>query len=284
MRKISGLLLMLLVAMASCKNEPQNNNHGPIVLGDSSTIVTETDPELLKDQVIDLRPVSENEPGTTDTTTPPAPVKDTASTPTAENTPPAPAPTVTTTPAPLVGNGLTVAFKEVTIFIPSITTRSYGKPDLQRARGASYELKSGNLAGNQLRIVAGTVNKVTQRYQTVLSLKDGNDLLPLTSLGTYASEWEALSGSKNAFNLTGLNNPEYKEVGAAAIRNAVQQTARRERMNRTETQDWQDIARKVRNTNQAPCVVVLTSVSWRIEGKDANGRSFNKELRIDLPY
>jgi len=40
-----------------------SENHGPIVLGDSSTIVTETDPARLKDLVTDLKPViSSSEP------------------------------------------------------------------------------------------------------------------------------------------------------------------------------------------------------------------------------
>jgi len=54
------------------------------------------------------------------------------------------------------------------------------------------------------------------------------------------------------------------------------------RMSRNEIADWQDFARRVRNANQAPATIVLRMVSWRIEGKDARGKTFNKEVRMDL--
>ena len=49
------------------------------------------------------------------------------------------------------------------------------------------------------------------------------------------------------------------------------------------TQEWLNTAKNVRAANQAPAKVVLRSVMWRIEGKDAGGKNFNKELRIDIP-
>jgi branched-subunit amino acid aminotransferase/4-amino-4-deoxychorismate lyase len=64
----------------------------------------------------------------------------------------------------------------------------------------------------------------------------------------------------------------------SALRNAVQQAARRQRLNRSDTQEWLDAVRNVRSANQSPATVVLRSVMWRIEGK-----GFSKELRIDLP-
>lgn len=275
------LLAGSLFMAASCSDDPKNKNHGPIILGDSSTIVTETDPVYLQDMVRDLRPVTDEDlAGMTPPPAQPATAPADTAKPVAAK--PEEKPAAAQQPA---GNGLTIGFKEATIFIPNIVTRSYNKQDLQKARGATYELTSGNLAGNQLRISNGTAQKITQRYQTIIALQDGNVKLPLESLGTYSSAWTALKGSNNAFTITGLEagKLDYSNLKPAAVRNAVQQATRKARMSRKETADWLDLAKNVRTASKAPAVILLQSVSWRIEGKDAAGKTFNKEVRIDMP-
>ncbi len=267
-----GLLAILL---SGCDSERSAKSHGPILLGDSSTIVTETDPALLQDRVVDLNPVLSSDDGAD--TAASAPAKDTAA-PAQEQ----PARQAAAPPAPQ-GKGLNAAFGEVTLFIPNIETRTYGHQDLSKARGATFELTGGNLAGNQLRTGAGTVTRVTQRYQTVFAVQNGREQLDLESLGNYTSGWETLKGSNGTYTIAGLDPSqlEYKDVSASAIRNAVEKVARKERMSRRETQQLLDATRHVRSVSQGK--VKLRSVSWRIEGKDARGRSFNKELRIDIP-
>ena len=265
--RILFITFAVVTAFAAC-NSDSSKTRGPIVLGDSATIITERDPQALHDQVIDLQPPAETVEADTVAA---LPVPDTAARSTQA---------VTTVPAPpATGNGLTVPFKEVTLIIPGITTRSYGKPDLQKARGASYELTGGNLADAQLR-VSGAVTKVSQRYETGLVLQDGSDKLPLESLGKYTSGWQPLTGTNGTYAITGLAPAklDYKQVTPAAIRNAVQPAARKQRLNRKDTQDWLDAVRNIRTANQAPAAVVLRSVSWRVEGK-----GFSKELRIDMP-
>jgi len=270
-----------LIFLTACTDDRTNQSHGPIKLGDSATIVTESDPRYLKDYVPDLHPVMEkveqpDEPTATKTETP---AEDTAkSAETAANT-------TTATPAANTVNGLNVAFKEITLSIPGIAGRTYQKGDLQNARGASYELTSGTLAGNKLQASGGTVQKVTQRYQTVLSLKNGNDVLLLESLGNFSSAWEPLNGNNGVYPMANLEPAKlgFKDLKPAAIANAVQQAARRKRLDRKATQEWLNLTKTVKTTNAAPCAVVLRSVNWRITGKDAAGKTFNKELRIDIP-
>lgn len=278
---ITGCLLAGSFLMLTACNDPKNKSHGPIVLGDSSTIVTETDPVHLQDMVQDLRPAVEQSLDTTTAVAETKPPKDTVK-PTA-GTPPPQEKTPPATPPP--GNGLNIAFKEVTVFIPNITTRSYGRQNLENARGASYELSTGNIAGNQLKILNGTVQKVTQRYQSVIALQDGNRTLQLESLGVHASDWQTLKGNGNSFSITGLESSrlDYIEAGAAAIKNAVTQATRKARMSKNEASEWQNLSRNVRSAEKAPCTILLRSVAWRIEGKDTKGKTFNKEIRIDLP-
>jgi hypothetical protein len=259
---------MMMVGFLSCKGSGDSKSRGPIVLGDSSTIVTETNTALLQDQVPDLKPVLSSDEATASTP------QDTTG---ASRTTTAAAPP-TDQSQPM--SGLVAAFKEVTLNIPGITARSYGKADLRKARGASFELTGGNLNGAQLRVSGGQVTKVSQRYQTVLMLKDGSDKLVLESLPKQTSDWEVLNGNGGAYTISGLNGNqlEYELPSANALRNAVQQAARRAHLNRQDTQEWVDAVRSLRSANQSPATVVLRSVMWRVEGK-----GFSKELRVDVP-
>lgn len=278
LRVLSTALLLAgaILVQSACTNQANNKNHGPIVLGDSASIVTETNPENLVDQVQDLRPiVPTDEPVQSASTS----GKDT-STATVLAAPVAPA------PAPARNSsGLSIPFKEITIFIPGISTRSYGNANLQQARGASYELQSGNIAGNQMQFSGGKVGKITQRYQTILGLKDGEKTLPLESLGTYSSSWAVLTGNGTTYAIAGLEPAklEAKTASAASIRNAVIVAARKQRLSRKDIDTWEAIARKVRSDNQPPVVTMLRSISWRIDGTDAAGKRFNKEVRMDMP-
>lgn len=52
--KILGVISILHIGFASCDSVQQEANRGPIVLGDTATIVTETDTQFLGDIVMDL--------------------------------------------------------------------------------------------------------------------------------------------------------------------------------------------------------------------------------------
>ena len=269
------LLVLASLSFISCDMEQTSKSRGPIVLGDSATIVTESDPMALQDQVPDLKPVITTEPE-------PDPATASSGPDTAVQAPAKPV--VTPAPAPS-GNGLTVAFKEVTLFLPGITTRSYSKADLQKARSATYELTGGNLTKSKLQATGGTITKLSQQYETVALLKHENQYLPLESLGKYASGWQNVAGSGGSYPITGLDagKLQFRQTSANSIRNAIQAAARKARLSRKETQDLLQRTRNLRSASQAPASVALRSVSWRIQGKDAGGKAFNKELRIDVP-
>jgi len=270
-----ALLCGITSLMFSCKDTP-SKNHGPIVLGDSSTIVTENDPQRLKDLVIDLQPVI---PETKDTTeTKPAP--DTAAKPKA-TTPAAAQPTVQA-PLPNIA-GLKAEFKEVTVLIPGVNAKQAGRANLKNANGAVYTFENGNINGSTLR-VTGNITKVSQRYQSVVVLKNELGTLPIESLSTTTS-WEALKGSNNQYKITDLDakSLDFPDVGANAIRSAVAKAAKRHRFSRRKVAEWESSVRRVRAANQKPMYVMLRSVMWKIDGKDANGRIFSKQIRVDMP-
>lgn len=266
--RTSAALVVMALAFAACGNGSPNKTHGPIVLGDSATIVTESDAERLQDGMADLKSASGGEDEGNAT-----PVRDTAHA------------TTVSTPAPVStpANGLTAAFKEVKLTLTGLTAREKTK-DYGTARGASFTLAGGSLAGSSLQASGGTISKVTQRYSTVIAVQDGAEKLMLDNLSN-TGNWQTLQGSGGAYSLAGLDAAklEYKNAKPVEIRNAVQQAARKQKLNRQDTQDWLDAVKNVGAANQSPCVVVLKSITWRVEGKDAAGKSFSKELRIDVP-
>lgn len=273
------ILPLVCGLLFSCNNQGgKQKNNQPIVLGDSSTIVTETDSSKLRDMVQDLNP---DIPSHTVTDTP---VAQQPATPPAADTAAGTAQTEQTTPsqqpAASAGKGLTIAFKQVTVFIPNITTRPNNR-DLQKANGATYQLTGGNINGNALRILSGNVSSVSMRYQTMLSVKLSNgNMLPLDDLN-HTTNWKEMKGSNNVYPISGLtaNRLETAEPSAAQLRRAIEHAARRHRLSRTAQRE---LERDARNLSRHRLPVTLRAVMWKIDGKDASGHTYSKQVRMDM--
>jgi hypothetical protein len=267
----SFFLLMLTLLLAAGCNRDKKQSNGPIILGDSTSIVTETDPEYLTDYVDDIQLRTINY----DTTSTIKEDTSTAATaqPDGQNAPAAD------------GKGLTIAFKGVTVLIPGIEARSLREQNLETASGASYQLTDGTLNGKELRFSGGaTVTEVSQRYMTIVLAKTDLGTLQLDRLDNL-TDWKPLTGSNNAYTISGLDQDklEYEKASSAQIRSAVERAARNKRFSRGNIRRWVHEVRNVRSVNQSPLHVVLRSVMWKIEGQDANGKPFHKQVRIDIP-
>jgi len=273
-------LIPVSVLFFSCNNV-QTKNHGPIVLGDSSTIVTENDPDKLRDLVTDLKPeiktsdvkdsieaaqkaaAQQKEADTAQKTT------------SAANSQPA--------NATLTGNGLKADFGSFTFLIPDVSAKLASNPNLAKATGVVYSYTNGNIPGNQIQVTTG-VTKVSQRYQTVIAIKNQLGTLPLETLST-TTPWQALKGNGNVYKITGLDEKmlEYSNANKNSIRAAVLKSAKRHRMSRRKTEEWEASVRNARAVNQKPMFVILRSVMWKVDGKDASGKIFSKQIRVDMP-
>ncbi len=266
------------VLFVSCKND-KKVSHGAIVLGDSATIITETDPTFLEDYVADIKlaetttqssaqqPTEETKPVAKDTTK--------------EIIAPQPTEVVATTQKNT--SGLTIDFKEVSVTIPQIEVRSFKNQNARMLNGVSYQLVSGKLQGNQLIFKNATITKVSQRYITTLVASNGGDKMELENM-EYTSPWSVLKG-KNTFAITHLEPDQltHKNTSVGNVRNAISRSARANRYSRKELNEWEQLAKKVKDVNRAPISVALQSVMWKIEGKDRNNKPFSKEIRLDYP-
>ena len=269
--------------MFSCKNA-ETHSHGPIVLGDSSTIVTEADPQRLQDLVTDLKPnITSSEPKDTEETAAKTPPKGKAPDTARKAAPVAAKQPAPAAPAALNGNGLKADFNIMSLLITNIAAKLSGKPDLSHANGAVYTWQSGTINGNLIKVTSN-VTKVSQRYQTVVVLKNELGVLPLESLSN-TTDWEPLKGLNNIYRIAGLDDKslEAPEANRSDIHAAVSKAAKRHRFSRRKVQDWEASVRNVKSVNQKPLFVTLRSVMWKIDGKDAAGKVFSKQIRIDIP-
>jgi hypothetical protein len=278
--RVSYILLFSTIVLFSCKGG-DNKSHGAIVLGDTSNIVTEIDSARLKDLVTDFKPSipSEDNPDSVKSAQQSAP-DTTIKQPVAAA--PAPQTPVQQAPAPALpqGKGLTVAFNDVTVFIPNIVTKSYRNQDPKKGNGVSYQLTSGNLNNNQLK-VTGSVTKVSMHYQTAVVLKNSLQLDALS----YTTEWDELSGANGSYTISGLDagKLEHSDANNAEIKKAVARALRAHHISRRKQAEWLNSVHHTRSVTHAPLKVVLRSVVWRIEGKDAKGKAYQKQLRLDIP-
>ncbi len=260
------------VLVSACGNNTELKNRGPIVLGDPSTIVTEKDSQYLKDEVMDLVP-SQRLQVDTAVTLSRKPERTTVSADTVK-------------PAEQTASGHTISFGTTKFVFAGLQAKDARRQNADRDNGLTYTLRSGNPASAKLYVYGIKNVTVKQRYQSRLMLKSGLGSVDLRDLGLYTSGWNninpAQSGSTATIGLSGLNNIGYSQVNNNKIRNAADRELRKRRTNSRTIQNWMKEIRKVRNANDAPCDIILDNVQWQISGTDANGRPFQKTIRLDV--
>jgi hypothetical protein len=266
-------LVCFAVLTASCSEE--NKSRGPIVLGDSSTMIIEKDSTYLRDLFDDVT-VKEIEVK-----------KDTVSLAQTQQEvdreqKPAQEPEPAQT-SPL-DDGLHIPFKEITVFIPDIKTRTFNRQNPAQINSVSYLLTDGKLKGNSFRISGATITRVSQRYMTTVMAKSDLGALVLETLN-YTSKWAPIKGTNNTYAITGLEETrlDYTHASRSAIKKAITAAARKKRLSRQATQRWEASLKNVRSVNDKPLDVYLRSIMWKIEGREDNGKAFEKQIRIDLP-
>jgi hypothetical protein len=272
MKKYGFSLLMVCALFAACNDDENNKTSGAIVLGDTSTIVTEKDSRNLGDFVADVK-VKEAERKQEEEAR--QQQEEQAATVSQQATAYQP---ITT------GKGLQVAFKDIQVFIPGIETKSFSNQNPERTGGASYQLTAGNIKNSQLRISGASITKVSQRTISYVLASSDLGKLRLQSLG-HTSDWYEIKGSNGVYAISGLNpnQLEVKNTTPSAIRNAVLREAKRSRCSRKTIQAWDDALGNNPSLSRLPFTVDVRSIMWKIEGKDAQGRTFYRQLRIDLP-
>lgn len=268
----------LLFLQTSCGNSSKPQNRGAIVFGDSSTIVTETDPRYLSNNVTDIVPQKLS----TDTVTLPS----LPSKPIDTVKPIVAQPKATEADKPVAKDGLMAPYEGFEIYINGLEARAGKKVNWGKDKGASFTLENGSINGKAIAAKVGTITKVMQRTQTVVMFKASNGKqFRLTALPSDQSNWQSLKANNGKFTIAGANTSDLKytkKLTPNALKNAIQKWARNNRLSRKEEQKLLHSVRNIRSANQAPCSIALQSVIWKISGKDANGKVVERELRVDI--
>ncbi len=258
------------ILLNSCTDAEPPRKTGPIVMGDSSTIVTETDPKYLRDMVADI----DIKPNTADT----EPVAATTATPAktevkAEEPKPA-----------TVEKGFEIDCGSYKIVLAGVGAKEYKKQNAASASGLSYALTSGNINSSKL-IVTGDVKNlaVKQRYQSQLILDGSQGKVALTDLGLFTSGWNTVKVSGNSAPVAGLNGLQFSSVNNNKIKNAADRALRKSKASSKTIQAWMKDIRKVNKAGDSPSEIVLNNVQWQISGTDKSGKSFTKTVRMDVP-
>lgn len=262
------------ILLSACGANQEQQSKGAIVLGDSTTIITEKDSQYLKDDVLDMEPLEPTKPATVE----PAPVPKDTTTKDNTNT------TSSTNTTPLE-KGFVVDFGEAKMVLAGLEANDARKQNPKQDAGLTYVLKSNDISvGNVVFHNVKSVN-VKQRYQTKLVLKSTLGTVDLKDLGLYTSDWKALNGKtaagKESFALNNLNNLTYASVNNNKITNAADRELRKLRTSSRNIQAWMKEIKKARNAQDKPCEVILDNVQWQVSGTDTKGKTFQKTIRVD---
>lgn len=259
----------------SCSEIGGNRQRGPIILGDSSAIVTETDSQYLRDDVLDIgsRAIAEKkdeaEPAVQPKPDTLASLKDTVD-----------------AKKPSQEKGFSINFGTVQMVLAGLDAKEIKKQDPVKQDGVAYMLTSSDITKGKVVIYGAKEVTVKQRYQSRLQLRSALGMVDLRNLGIYTSDWDAVTASgntaKRSFSLSNLDQPSFKQVNTNAITNATDKELRKRKTNNRTIQSWLKEVKKVRRAGDKPSEIILDNVQWQISGKDANGKPFQKTVRIDV--
>ena len=282
MNKFYSAISVFTLFLASCDNA--NNLSGkkfaPIVLGDSSGIVTETDADKLKNIVNDVEyattPIVAAE--VIDDVVKEDKKPETASSP--EPTPKVEEPK----PAVVANNGkqLTLNIGNNTqIIIAGITTKEFRNQDPSTANDLSYLITAGDISKVNISVTNGKLKAISQRYQSTVGLKVEDAIWPLKSLGTKTSDWETkkVNGS---YNFSENGKLVFNTVSAQKLKDAAQKMLQQKRYKRDIVNNILNKIGSKTNPNSEPFKIIAQNYQFQIEGTDSKGKVFKKIIRLDL--
>lgn len=268
---LSGLCLL-----SACGEGQVQKKYDPIVLGDSATIVTETNPEYLKNNVEDIEVQTVNKDTiSTPPTTAVAPKIDTPKTElkVAEQS---------NTTAPRT-SGLAIDIGNGTyIVLEGVKVKDFKTQDGTKDNELVYKLTSGAYNSAQIKVHNGKVTKSTYRYAVVPQVETNNKRMPLSSLGDYTSDWASLSVKNGIVAVPKISNLKYKKVSASQLKKATEKVLKDRRYKKSAIDA---VLRQIGNratVQQKPFSLNLALVQVKIQGTDAKGKSFDKIIKIEL--
>jgi hypothetical protein len=274
------LSVLTQLGITSCDEMPTNKEFQPIVLGDSSTIVIETNPEYLKNEVEDIAygnndykidtPVVTSEKETSNLI-----VKDT--TPVAAKNDKE---TATTNVANVSGLNIHIG-NETYINIDGATIKEYKKQDATKASELIYKIVKGTPQQIEVKIQNGKINTAQYRYTSLATIHTNGKTIALNSLGQYTSGWSKLTTNNSATAVPTIKNITFKNIKGNDLKSAVQKELQARRYKSSAISSITSKIGSKTTINKSPFTVTQTSTGIRLIGTDAKGKNFDKVINFE---
>ncbi len=264
--------LPFLLLTTACSYTGNQTANAPIVMGDSTTIVTETDSQYLRSAFADYEVANPVEAA-------PVPENPKVDSPTV-SVPKTDTPVAAVVKKP-TGPGLSADFGDVQVFVENLRVRNEDA-NAKGVRSVAYSSDGSAFRPKNLVVNDGKANGASLKQKTDFEVvvNTGKELLPLPSLGKQSTGWQTVSGKGGTFALTEPQAPAFK-VTNASIKNAAQQAARKARMSSKEQTALLNRLSRVKTVDGDLLQAKPVATMWQVTAKDAKGKAVTKEIRVD---
>lgn len=257
----------------SCDNPAGSKEFKPIALGDSSLIVTETDSQYLKDNVDDLE-YGKKMPAPEVADKESLPVR-----PAADTLPKKEAPVS----QPAGSGGHTIAIGNATaLIIDGVKLKEFKTQDGTVANDLDYLITSGKYNQAVIRLDKGKVTKVSYRYQSGVTYTFNNTGIQLSALNNYTSDWEPASFKGTEIGVPKIGQVKYGNATGAQLKSAVQKELQSRKYKAAVVQSEVNKIGSRSKPGQAPFAIEVTGITLKINGTDAKGKPFEKNIKLEM--
>lgn len=259
----------LLFLLSSCESKLKETK--PIVLGDPSTIVTESDTTYLRNFTNDISPVAKKS-SESQITKMMVQVDSLKNTKKLEEE--------TNAHAPI--NGFTINFAECSVVYNGLYAHALNESqDERKTNSVSYLKDAGELTDMKFQVNNLTEIKAEERITVQLAIVQGDEQFVLQDLGKFTTQWYPLAGNQNTFISAGTNSLQFTNVDNRKIKLALQQELTRKKKNKAEQDKWMSLVSSTNSYSEAPCKLIIRSAQWRIVGK-VNNKRVQKLIQFDI--
>lgn len=245
MKQYFYLLLIVSLALGSCKDELLDKNAPPIKLGDSTTIVTEKDSQYLIDNVPDLVVETPKEVSA---------VKLMDSTPSVQKE-----------------DILSITENDVVI-------RFEGCRQFQQS-GGKYIIPAKAFPTTISFSPKMQAVSISQKYKSSLRAKGSKGTLSLSGLGHYTSKEHKLNGSGKTQS---LSEAIFMSMSGKQLQDGIKKAIATSGKSRKDQQEWERELRTVKSEKDAALEAVVDEVTFVINGKSSAGKTISKAVVFEL--
>lgn len=267
-------LIILFFTLLSCKENVVNKT--PIILDDSSFIVTESDTQFLSNITEDIAPVGKKvKSSATQISQMMAQVDSMNASKKLEQD--------AVEKVEVNIKGFEIHFEECNVTFENVEAHALNNSQNERAtHSVSYLLDAGSLLDTKLEISQLEDCRVEQRLFVKLAIVNKDQTIQLNELGKNITDWQILAGKNNRFVSVSNNSLIYDQADGNKIRTALEKALKQKRKDKDEIKEWMTIVAKVNKPTDAPCKLIAVSSQWRIVGKKA-GKNIRKLIQFDIP-